>query len=110
MSLRFSAILVTGAVLAVSSLAHSTPSAGSAQSSGSGLFQVELILDYCAKVDPASATNYRKALTKITGSEGEIGDTSNPTVAAQTADIKAQLARLPVSTGITACRNFLAGK
>src|SRR5579859_1606019 len=65
MRLRFSTALITGTVLAVSSLAHAkTPApVKTAARSGlppSGLAQVDSIISYCESIDPSSSAKYQK--------------------------------------------------
>jgi hypothetical protein len=135
MRLGFS-ILITGTVLAVSSLAHATqhPSpapiqstTGPIKSSGNptspsnpaapitvdGLAQVTSILNYCKQVDRPNSGHYEQALANIlsghASSEIKV-DESSPNYGSAARSINLQLAALPVSTVVSACKNFLAGK
>jgi hypothetical protein len=142
MRLWFSGLL-TGTVLAVSSLAHATPPAkseamkptpapiqsttGPIKSSGhstspsnpaapitvDALAQVTAILNYCKQVDRPDSGQYERALANIlTGhasSEMKV-DESSSKYGAGAREINLQLAALPVSTVVSACKNFLAGK
>jgi hypothetical protein len=112
MSLRFSTALLTGAALAVSSLAHAK-SAPVAPITIESLARVEGVFSYCATIDPKSATQYHQILnTIISGhSTPEISDdqkTSRYKYAMGVAD--SNLAKLPVSTVLSACRNALVSK
>jgi hypothetical protein len=142
MRLRFS-VLITGTVLAVSSLAqatqppkseavHPSPSpvqstTGPIKSSGhatspsnpaapitvDALAQVTAILNYCKQVDRPDASQYARALANIlsghASSEMKV-DESSSSYGAGARAINIQLASLPVSTVVSACKNFLAGK
>jgi hypothetical protein len=142
MRLGFS-ILITGTVLAVSSLAQATPPAKSAAikptpspiESTTGpiktsdhassptnspapitvdaLAQVTAILNYCKQVDRPDASQYEKALANIVSghasSEMKV-DESSSGYGSAARSINLQLAALPVSTVVSACKNFLAGK
>jgi len=136
MRLRFSTSLIMGAVLAVSSLAHAvqpktspvtvkvpaspgntsvkvTPSpVGIASPSINlgALAQVEGILTYCGQVDPKSSAQYRQVLKGILSGlrESEIDDDQeNPTFVSDEKAVSAQLARIPLSTGVSDCRTIL---
>ncbi len=119
MSLRFSAALITGTALAVSMLAHpATPATNITKTPSTpitieGLARVEGILSYCATVDPSNSSKYKQALSNIisgqSGSEIK-GDQSSSryTYALGVAD--QSVAKLPVSTVVSSCRGFLAGK
>lgn len=134
MRLGFS-ILITGTVLSVSSLAYATPPAKSeaikpiqsttspiessrhpegpaAPISVDALAQVTAILNYCKQVDRPDASQYERALANIlTGhasSEMKV-DESSSSYGAGARAINLQLAAIPVSTVLSACKNFLAG-
>ena len=135
MRLGFSA-LITGTVLAVSSLSHAAPSPKSAtvKSNSTGptktsthpvsnatpaaitvdaLAQVTAILAYCSQVDRPDAGKYAAALASILSGHGaaEIKVVeASPLYGAGARNINLQLASLPVSTVVSACKNFLAGK
>lgn len=136
-------VLITGTVLAVSTLApaapqpksasvkatpapiqsttgpiktsgHSTfPSNSAAPITIDGLAQVTGILNYCSQVDRPNAGSYARALANIlsghASSEMKI-DQSSAGYGAGVRLINLQLASLPVSTVVSECRNFLAGK
>ena len=142
MRLGFS-LLITGTVLAVSSLAHATPPAKSAAIKASpspgqsttipakisglstspsqpvapitvdALAQVTAILNYCKQVDRPDSGQYERALANIlsghASSEMKV-DESSSSYGAGARAINIQLASLPVSTVVSACKNFLAGK
>ena len=142
MRLGFS-VLITGTVLAVSSLAQATPPAKSAaikptpspiqsttgpiKSSGhatsptngaapitvDALAQVTAILNYCKQVDRPDSAQYEKALANIlsghASSEMKV-DESSSSYGFAARSVNLQLAALPVSTVVSACKNFLAGK
>lgn len=134
MRLGFS-ILITGTVLSVSSLAHATQhptpapiqsTTGPIKSSGhatspsnpaapitvDALAQVTAILNYCKQVDRPDAGQYERALANIlTGhasSEMKV-DESSSSYGSAARSINLQLAAIPVSTVVSACKNFLAG-
>ena len=119
MCLRFSTALITGAALAVSSLAHAANPGTNPPSKKqpapapvglSALAQVETILSYCETSDLHSASQYQEALKNILRDNSGGDDGSNSTSGAAKAALEAQLSKIPVSTGLSACRNFLAGK
>jgi hypothetical protein len=134
MHLRFSVALITGTVLAVSTLGHATSSLHSpgnhsmkvipghlnAKTSAvsspitiEGLARVEGILSYCAKVDPKSATKYQQFMSNIlTGhSSGEIDtDQGSSRYTFALGVVDQTIAKLPASTVVSACQNMLAGK
>jgi hypothetical protein len=136
MGLRFSIALITGAALAVSSLANATPlgkspvtvnpraSAGNtsvkttplpvsirASSISIGvLAQLEGILSYCAAVDPKSSGKYRLVLKNIRSGlpESETDDLQeNAAFVDNEKAANTQLAKIPLSTGISDCRTIL---
>ncbi len=136
MRLRFSTSLITGAVLAVSSLAHAiqpkTSSVTVKTSASAGntsvkvtpspvgvaapsinvgaLAQVEGILTYCGRVDPKSSEQYRQVLKAILSGlrESDIDDDQeNPTFVSDERAVSAQLAKIPRSTGVSGCRTIL---
>jgi hypothetical protein len=142
MRFGFSA-LITGTVLAASSLAHATPAPKSAtvnptpapiqsttgpiKTSGhstapsnpaapitvDGLAQVTGILNYCSQVDRPNAGNYARGLANVlsghASSEMKV-DQSSAGYGAGVRLINLQLANLPVSTVVSECKNFLAGR
>ena len=133
MGLRFSA-LITGTVLAVSTLSHAAPSPKSAAVKNStgpiktsthpvsnatpspisvdGLAQVTAILSYCSQVDRPNAGKYAAALANILSGHASAElkvDEASPLYGAGARNINLQLASLPVSTVVSACKNFLAG-
>ena len=79
-----------------------------------GLAKVEGIFSYCATVDPADAAQYALAISNIVKghSASEIKDDhgSPRYVSALASSRNAQLAAIPVSTVVSSCKNFLAGK
>jgi hypothetical protein len=122
MCLRFSATLIIGTALAVSSLANAktplkpsfAPAKVSAPSSvsASGLAQVQAIVSYCELVDRHSAAKYRQLGSLVLSgySPAEIGsDQRTSAYLAALGEIDAALARIPVSAGISACETAIAG-
>ena len=124
MSLRFSVAVIMGTVLAVSSLSHATPpiqntSTKSTSSPANktpitieGLARVQGILDYCEVVDSKSASKYRQALSNITSghSTAEIkDDESNSRFVYAVGVVDTEIAKLPVATVVSSCKNFIAG-
>jgi hypothetical protein len=122
MCLRFSTILITGTVLAVSSLAHAitpskTPPApikaqGQSTLSASGLAQVAAILTYCQVVDSHSFAKYQRVRSLVISghSSAEIRDDEKSS--AYLSELKlmgAQLVKVPASTGISSCRTLITG-
>ena len=121
MCLRFSAALITGAVLAVSTLAHAktqpktTPAPANtpapAATPASGLAQVQAIFSYCELIDPHSAANYER-LRKVVisgNSSGGSGDDKSAAYLTELVTMAAALAKIPVSTGVSSCRTVIAG-
>jgi hypothetical protein len=132
MGLRFSA-LITGTVLAVSTLSHAAPSpkAATVKSTGpiktsthpvsnatpspisvDGLAQVTAILSYCSQVDRPDAGKYAAMLANILSGHASAElkvDEASPLYGAGARNINLQLASLPVSTVVSACKSFLAG-
>jgi hypothetical protein len=117
-SLRFSAALITGAVLTVSSLAHaktpikSTPapqvlSPAASTSTASGIAQVETILSYCESVDPQSLAKYERLRNLVLSGYAPSVISNNKKSAAYQSEVEAfgaALAQIPVSTGVSTCR------
>ena len=129
-------LLITGTVLAVSSLAHATqhptpapvqsttgpiktsghstaPSNPAAPITVDSLAQVTGILNYCSQVDRPNAGGYARALANIlsghASSEMKV-DQSSAGYGAGVRSINLQLTSLPVGTVVSECKNFLAGK
>jgi hypothetical protein len=128
MRLRFSIAVITGTVLAVSSLSHATPptqntsvkSTSSPASSPAsktpitveGLARVQGVLTYCAVVDSKSAVKYQQALTNIISghSSAEIKeDQSSSRFVYALGVVDTEIAKLPVATVVSSCKNFIAG-
>jgi hypothetical protein len=138
MGLRFS-VLITGTVLAVSSLSHATPppyaasvkpipsktgpiktnphdsgpSKPAAPISVDGLAPITAILAYCSQVDRPDAGKYAQALASILSGHSSLEikvDESNSFYGAGARSINLQLASLPITTVASACKNFLIGK
>jgi hypothetical protein len=124
MSLRFSVAVIMGTVLAVSSLSHATPpiqntSTKSTSSPANktpitieGLARVQGILNYCEVVDSKSASKYQQALSNITSghSTAEIkDDESNSRFVYAVGVVDTEIAKLPVATVVSSCKNFIAG-
>jgi hypothetical protein len=90
-----------------------TPNNSPAPITVDALAQVTAILNYCTQVDRPDAAQYQRALANIlTGhatSEMKV-DESSSSYGAGARAINLQLAALPVSTVVSACKNFLAGK
>ena len=123
MSLRFSAVLAMGTVLSVSSISHATTTPNSSKSPNKpappgpmtieSLARVEGIFNYCATIDPNSAGKYHQVLSNIISghSESEIRDDENsPRYTYALGVVDTEIAKLPKSTALSACRNSLAGK
>ena len=120
MCLRFSATLIMGAALAVSSLTHAKtpekpipgPSKPPAPSSSSetGLAQVQAIFSYCESVDPHSASKYLQLQSLVlAGNSSGKNDDKNAAYRSEFSTISAELARIPVSTGVASCRSAITG-
>ena len=120
MRLRFSATLITGTVLAVSSLAYAktqpkpTPAPAKTPappgSPATAVAQVEAIFSYCELVDPHSAAKYQRMRNVvISGHSSESGDDRSAAYLTELGEIGAQLLKVPVSTGINSCRTVIAG-
>jgi hypothetical protein len=122
-SLRFSAVLAMGTVLSVSSISHATTAPNSSKSPNKpappgpmtieSLARVEGIFNYCATIDPNSAGKYHQVLSNIISghSESEIrDDESSPRYTYALGVVDTEIAKLPESTALSACRNSLAGK
>jgi hypothetical protein len=78
-----------------------------------GLAKVEGILSYCATVDPADAAQYHQAMSNIVSGHSvtEIkNDQGSSRYVSAIGALNAELAALPVSTVVSSCKNFLAGK
>ena len=113
MCLRFSAALITGAVLAVSTLAYAktqpktTPAPAKAPAPAttpdSGLAQVQAIFSYCELVDPQSAAKYeRMRKVVISGHSSETRDDERSAAyRTKLGVMDAELAKVPVSTGVS---------
>jgi hypothetical protein len=79
----------------------------------SGLATVETILSYCINDDSANAPKYRLVIGSFTSghSVSEIeNDQKSSSYSSAVGALNAQLAKLPASTVVSACRNYLAGK
>jgi hypothetical protein len=92
---------------------HSTnPSNPAAPITVDGMAQVAAILNYCSQVDRPNGDKYERALANIlsghTSSEMKV-DESSPRYGSAARSIDLQLAALPVSAVMSACKNFLAG-
>jgi len=124
MSLRFSIAVIMGTVLAVSSLSHATPpiqntSTKSTSSPANqtpitieGLARVQGVLTYCAVVDSKSAVKYQQALSNIISghSSAEIKeDQSSSRFIYALGVVDTEIAKLPVATVVSSCKNFIAG-
>lgn len=112
MRLRFSAVLITGTVLTVSSLAHAG-SAPTAPITIEGLARVEGTLSYCAKIDPKSSAKYQQALNNVLSGHpvSEIkADQSSSRYTYALGVLDQTIAKLPVGTVLSSCQNFIAGK
>jgi hypothetical protein len=97
----------------IKSSGHATsPSNPAAPITVDALAQVTAILNYCKQVDRPDAGQYERALANIlTGhatSEMKVDESSSGYGSAARA-INLQLAAIPVSTVVSACKNFLAG-
>lgn len=119
--LRFSAALITGAVLTVSSLAHAKtppktatppnlPPPASANTA-SGIAQVQTILSYCESVDPQSTAKYEHLRSLVISGYAPSVVSVNEKSAAYQFEVDvigAALAKIPVSTGVSTCRAGIA--
>ncbi len=89
-----------------------TPSNPAAPITVDGLAQVTSILNYCKQVDRPNSGQYERALANIlsghASSEMKVSE-SSPSYGAGARAINLQLAAIPVSTVVSACKNFLAG-
>jgi hypothetical protein len=89
-----------------------TPSNQAAPITVDALAQVTAILNYCKQVDRPDSVQYERALANIlsghASSEMKVSE-SSPSYGAGARAINLQLASLPVSTVVSACKNFLAG-
>ena len=122
MCLRFSVTLITGTVLAVSTLAHAktplktTPvplkTPASPALSPSALAQVEAIISYCESVDPLSSGKYKQLGNLVLSgqSSNQMGDDEKGgAYQSELGVMAAALARVPVSAGVSSCRAGIAG-
>ena len=108
----FSTVLVMGTVLAVSSQAH-TSGAPTAPITIEGFAQVEGILSYCSTLDPSNSTKYKRALNNIISghSATEIkNDQSSSRYTFALGVIDQGIAKLPVNTVKSSCKNFIGAK
>jgi hypothetical protein len=97
----------------IKSTGHATgPSNSAAPITVDALAQVTAILNYCSQVDRPDASQYQRALANIlsghASSEMKV-DESSSSYGAAARTINLQLAAIPVSTVVSACKNFLAG-
>jgi hypothetical protein len=110
MSLRFSVTLVAGATIGVSALAQThTQTTISIDS----LAVVETIAAYCERIDPVNSSQYRKQLSTFTSGHSEVeieGDQKGKTFANDVAAVNSQLAKVPLATGLSACRSLVVKK
>jgi hypothetical protein len=112
MRLRFSLALISGAVIAASTFANAT-SAPNAPITIEGLARVEGTLSYCTTVDPKNSALYEKALDNILShhSSSEIkSDQSSSRYTYAMGVIDQEMAKLPVSTVVSSCKNFIGAK
>ena len=113
MCLRFSATLISGAVLAVSTLAHATtPAPAPLPVQERALAQVQAIISYCELVDPVSSAKYQalEAVVLSGQSPSQISTEEKSTPYLQElSTTSARLAGLPVSTGVSACKAAIKG-
>jgi hypothetical protein len=110
MSLRFSIVLAAAAAISVSVL---TPMQAETTITGRSLGTVETILGYCARIDPVSAAQYKGSVKMFTAghSEKEVErDQKDKGFTAAAESIDSQLKKVPLATGLSACKAFLAGK
>jgi hypothetical protein len=110
MSIRYSVILAALAVMSVSALAESKPQT---TLTAPGMGTVDGILTYCQKVDHMSAAKYMLGLDNFTKghSKDELEDIRASTQYKTTREaLNTQLLKVSNSAGISACRNYLAGK
>jgi hypothetical protein len=106
----------TGSAISSSVRSSSTPSVFHSISSPitiDSLARVEGILSYCATVDPTDAAQYRQALSNIISGHpsSEIKDDQSSTRYVYALGLlDTEIAKLPVSTVVSSCKTFLAGK
>ena len=78
-----------------------------------GVARVEGILNYCATVDPKSSAKYNQLKNTVLhglSSSQLKSDQSSPRYTFALGVVDVDLAKLPVSTVVTSCKNTLAGK
>lgn len=123
MCLRFDSALILGTALSVSSLAHAKTPAKSApepakqtqspsSSAASAMAQVQAILSYCESVDPHSIGKYVLLQSLVLSGDSPaqiLADEKSETYRSEFSSIRAELAAIPVSTGITTCRSAIEG-
>src|SRR5215472_704710 len=121
MCLRFPTALNLGTVLTVSSLAHAkTPikppspvqNPAPSPSSASGVAQVQAIFSYCERVDPHSVVKYILLQSLILSGNSPaviVADEKSAGYRSEFNTMSAELAAIPVSTGIATCKSAIAG-
>jgi hypothetical protein len=113
MCFRFSAILISGAVLAVSTLTHATtPAPAPLPVQERALAQVQAIISYCELVDPLSSAKYQalEAVVLSGQSPSQISTEEKSTPYLQElSTMSARLASVPVSSGVNSCRAAIKG-
>src|SRR5260370_38026841 len=116
MRLRFSAALITGTVLAVSSLAHAKTHLNTTPAppplTVSGLAQVEAIITYCQVVDSRSSAKYQLLRTLATSghSPSEISaDQRSPAFLSELAVMGGAFIKIPGRTCVSTGKAGLVG-
>jgi len=119
MCLRFPTALILGTVLTVSALAHAkTPvkpapvqNPAPSASSASGIAQVQAIFSYCERVDPHSVVKYVLLQSLILSGNSPAAIVADERSAAYRSEfntVSAELAAIPVSTGVATCKSAIA--
>ena len=124
MCLRFSVTLITGTVLAVSTLAHAktpvkaTPAPvpfkipATPALSPTALAQVEAIISYCERVDPLWSAKYQQLGNLVLSGQSSsqmADDAKGSAYQSELGVMGAALAKVPVSTGVSSCKAGIAG-
>lgn len=120
MCLRFSVTLITGTVLAVSTLAHAktTPAPAVIKSPAppalpvSAMAQIEGIISYCQSVDPHSSAKYKQLGDLVLSGQSSQLKSDDEKGAAYQSDlsaVRAELAKIAVSKGVSTCKAGIAG-
>ena len=112
MSIRNAVMLTALAAVSVSAMAE-TESKPQTTLTVPGMATTDGILTYCRRVDPSSAAKYTLGINAITQGHplNELKDIrASKQYEEILATINTQLLKISNSTGVSACRSFLAGK